>query len=155
MNTDNTPDVIADGVVVKMDYSLTVDGKQLGSSKKRKPIAFVQGQGEIVPGLEKKLYDMKVGDSKEIRVAAVDGYGEIDPEDFVSLQKTDFPESIPMEPGTIITLTDEDGDNQKARIDSITEDQVRLNFNHPLAGKDLVFQVSILEIRGADPEELE
>lgn len=155
MKTTNVPDIIADDVVVTMDYTLTVDGVQMGSSKQRKPIEFIQGQHEIVPGLEQNIYNMKAGDSKEIKVEAANGYGKIDPDDFLTMQKTDFPENIPLDPGTIISLRDEAGGSQKARIDSATEDEVRLNFNHPLAGKELLFHVDILELRTATPEEIE
>ena len=150
MNQKIRSDFIVDDVVVTLDYTLIVEGKLIGSSKKSGPISFVQGQQSIVPGLEQNLYKMKVGDTKKIRVS-----GEIDPEDFLTLQKSDFPENIPMEPGTIINLRDEDGDTQKARIDSISEDEVALNFNHPLAGKDLTFQVTILDLRVATQNEIE
>jgi FKBP-type peptidyl-prolyl cis-trans isomerase SlyD len=155
MNRKNISNIIVDDVVVTMDYTLIVEGKQIGSSKKSGPISFVQGQQSIVPGLEKNLYEMKIGDTKEIRVSALDGYGEIDPEDFLILQKSEFSENIPMEPGTIINLRDEDGDIQKARIDSINEDEVTLNFNHPLAGKELTFQVTILDLHAATQDEIE
>ena len=155
MNQKNISNIIVDDVVVTMDYTLIVEGKQIGSSKKSGPISFVQGQQSIVPGLEKNLYEMKIGDTKEIRVSALDGYGEIDPEDFLILQKSEFSENIPMEPGTIINLRDEDGDIQKARIDSINEDEVTLNFNHPLAGKELTFQVTILDLHAATQDEIE
>ena len=97
---------------------------------------------------------MKVGDSKEIKVQADDGYGDYDPEDFQTLPIADFPEGIPLEPGTTINLRDENGDSQKARIDSVSDDEVRVNFNHPLAGKTLVFHVAILDLRTATPEEI-
>ena len=155
MNRKNISNIIVDDVVVTMDYTLIVEGKQIGSSRKSGPISFVQGQQSIVPGLEKNLYEMKIGDTKEIRVSALDGYGEIDPEDFLILQKSEFSENIPMEPGTIINLRDEDGDIQKARIDSINEDEVTLNFNHPLAGKELTFQVTILDLHAATQDEIE
>ena len=155
MNRKNISNIIVDDVVVTMDYTLIVEGKQIGSSKKSGPISFVQGQQSIVPGLEKNLYEMKIGDTKEIRVSALDGYGEIDPEDFLIFQKSEFSENIPMEPGTIINLRDEDGDIQKARIDSINEDEVTLNFNHPLAGKELTFQVTILDLHAATQDEIE
>lgn len=154
MKPINIPDVISDDVVVKINYTLTVDGKQLGSSKKPKTIEFIQGQHNIIPGLEKNIYNMKVGDSKEIKVQADDGYGDYDPEDFQTLPIADFPEGIPLEPGTTINLRDENGDSQKARIDSVSDDEVRVNFNHPLAGKTLVFHVAILDLRTATPEEI-
>jgi FKBP-type peptidyl-prolyl cis-trans isomerase SlyD len=155
MKPNNIPEIISDDVVVTMDYTLTVNGKQIGSSKKSGPFEFIQGQHDIIPGLEKNIYDMKVGDAKEVKIMAVDGYGEIDPEDFITLPKSDFPENIPLKPGTTLNLRDEDGDSQKARIDSVDGEEIRLNFNHPLAGKDLHFQVTILELRAATQDEIE
>ena len=154
MNQKNISNIIIDDVVVTMDYTLTVEEKQIGSSKKSGPISFIQGHQSIVPGLENNLYQMKKGDTKEIQVSASDGYGEIDPEDFLTLKKSDFPDDIPMEPGIIVNLRDQDGDTQKARIDSITEDEVTLNFNHPLAGKELVFRVTISDLRAATRDEI-
>ena len=155
MESAQIPDAISDEMVVTMDYTLTVDGKQIGSSKKSGPFEFIQGQHEILPGLEKEIYNMKVGEAKEVKIVPGEGYGEIDPEDFITLQKSDFPKNIPLEPNTIITLRDEDGGAQKARIDSVSKSEVRLNFNHPLAGKELHFKVTVLEIRAATQDELE
>ena len=155
MKTNAIPDVISDDVVVTMDYTLTVGGKKIGSSKKSGPLAFIQGQHEILIGLENDIYGLKVGDTKEIDVAATDGYGEIDPDDFITMEKSNFPATVPMKRGTIVKLKAEDGGQQKARIDSVSADEVRLNFNHPLAGKELHFSVAVLDLRSATPEEIE
>lgn len=149
--------LVIDNVVVSMSYELTVDGEVIDSSEdiKGEVIAFIQGLGQIIPGLEKALYKMKVGDSKQVKVKAAEGYGEIDQEAFVWVPREDFPETIPLEVGTVFEMREENGDTLLARITELAEEQVHVDLNHPLAGKELQFDVKIVEIRDATSEELE
>jgi FKBP-type peptidyl-prolyl cis-trans isomerase 2 len=142
-------------LVVSMDYTLTVDGEIVDSSEGDDPIEFIVGQGNIIPGLEKELYGMKVGEKKSVFVPSDEGYGIYDPEALMSISRTEFPEDIPMELGTEITVQGEDGEVTMAVIESFDEETVTLNGNHPLAGKDLNFEVEIKGIRQPTAEELE
>lgn len=149
--------LIEDNAVVSMSYVLTVDGEVIDSSEniEGEVIAFIQGLGQIIPGLEKALYGMKIGDSKKVKVEAVDAYGEIDQEAFVWVPREDFPETIPLELGTVFEMREENGDTLLARITELGEEQVHVDLNHPLAGKELSFDVKVVEIRDATSEELE
>jgi FKBP-type peptidyl-prolyl cis-trans isomerase SlyD len=149
------PKRVDNNLVVSMDYELTVDNAVIDSSEENDPIVFLQGVGNIVPGLEKAIQGMKVGETKEVEVKAAEAYGVFDPENFIEVPKNEFPEDIPLEVGTEIGVNDENGDELTAYIEEVDLEKITLNFNHPLAGKDLKFKVKITDIREATAEELE
>jgi FKBP-type peptidyl-prolyl cis-trans isomerase SlyD len=147
--------VVQDGQVVAMEYTLHVDGKTLDSSEGHGPLEFLQGSGNIIPGLERELYGMAIGESKQVKVAPTEGYGEIDPDALVHVPRGQIPDDIPLEVGTEIQVTDQQGHDLVARIDNVESDSVRLDFNHPLAGKELSFDVKIVGLREPTEEELD
>jgi FKBP-type peptidyl-prolyl cis-trans isomerase SlyD len=146
---------VTDDLVVTMDYTLTVDGEIVDSSKGGGAIRFVQGQGEIIPGLERQLNGLALGGRQTFTVSAKEGYGEFEDDRLVDIPREEFPESIPLELGVHLRMKDEEGNPLQARIHEIADDFVKLNFNHVLAGKELQFDVTIVELRAATPEELE
>lgn len=155
MNESVKPTKIENDVVVVMDYSLTVDGEIVDSSEESGPIAFLQGRGNIISGLERELAGMKIGDKNSVTVLPADGYGELDPESFVDVPRSEFPAEIPLEIGTEIQVAMDDGSEDVAIISDIKDESVQLDFNHPLAGKTLKFDVTITDLRAATEEELE
>jgi FKBP-type peptidyl-prolyl cis-trans isomerase SlyD len=155
MDRENGPDKIEKDVVVSLDYTLTVDGEIVDSSTDSEPIQFIQGQGNVIPGLERQLYGMEVGDSRDVIVSAAEGYGDEDPDAYAEVPRDEFPSNIPLEPGVELVLKNEDGEELQARIESIDGDTVLLNFNHPLAGKELHFSVVVIELRRATSDELD
>lgn len=146
---------VQDGQIITMDYTLWVDGEVVDTSDGADPIEFLQGAGNIIPGLESQLYGMGVGDSKDVWVASQDGYGDIDEDAFAEVPRNQFPQDIPLETGVELQVRDETGDVMNARIDQVGDEIIRLDFNHPLAGKELRFEVKISGIRQATEEELE
>ena len=146
---------IEDGQVVSMDYTLHVDGEVVDTSDGREPLEFIQGTGNIIPGLERELYGMVIGDSKKVSVAAADAYGELDPEAYTDVPRAEFPDNIPVEKGIEIQVRDESDNPMYARIDTFDDEIIKLDFNHPLAGKTLNFDVKIVGLRDASPEELD
>ncbi|MRR30674.1 peptidylprolyl isomerase [bacterium] len=149
------PTKIENDVVVVMNYSLTVDGEVVDSSEESGPIAFLQGRGNIIAGLERELAGLKIGDSKHVTVQPADGYGELETDNFVNVPRSEFPAEIPLEIGTEIQVAMDDGSEDMAIISDISDESVQLDFNHPLAGKTLDFQVTITDLREATDEELE
>lgn len=145
---------IADDVVVTIDYTLTVDGEILDSSEEEGPLEYLQGHQNIILGLERELAGTKVGESKKVTVAPADGYGEIDEEAIVDVPRDEFPENLPIEVGLELEVTDKDGDIMLASIVEVGKDTVKLDTNHPLAGKTLHFEVTVLDLRAATEEEL-
>jgi FKBP-type peptidyl-prolyl cis-trans isomerase SlyD len=146
---------VAGGQVVSLEYTLKVDGEVVDSSTERGPIEFIQGTGNIIPGLERELYGMAVGETKDVVVNPLDGYGEINRDAFTDVPRDQFPENIPVETGIELEIQDEAGHPMHARIDKVEEKNVRLDFNHPLAGKELFFAVKIAGLREATDEERE
>lgn len=148
-------DSVQKDVVVSMEYTLQVDNEEIDSSKGQDPLQFLVGHGNIISGLEREMIGMKVGESKDVVIAPADGYGEFDEEAFMNVPRNDFPKDIPLEEGTELTVKDDSGQSRYARIDTIDGDTVTLNFNHPLAGDELHFNVKIVGLREPTTEELE
>jgi FKBP-type peptidyl-prolyl cis-trans isomerase SlyD len=149
------PLTIEDNVVVTLNYSLVVDGDVVDSSDEGDPIEFIQGKGMVIRGLEQALYGVAVGDSKRFIVLPAEGYGEHDPDAYAEVPVKEFPEDFPLEPGVELLLKDEEGDEMEAHIVSVGDDSVVLDFNHPLAGKELDFSVQVVALRWATDEELD
>ncbi|MCB8983823.1 MAG: peptidylprolyl isomerase [Ardenticatenaceae bacterium] len=153
-----TPDAlkVADDLVVSMHYTLTLDdGEVVDSSVKGDPLQFLQGFGQIIPGLEKELYGMAIGDNKQVVVAAADGYGEVDPDAFQVVPRSIFPEELDLEEGMGLRMRDQaTGQLIETYIAEIRPEEVLLDFNHPLAGEVLTFDIEITGIRPASDEEL-
>jgi FKBP-type peptidyl-prolyl cis-trans isomerase SlyD len=146
---------VGDNDVVSLEYTLTVDGEVVDSSEGHGPIEYIQGRGQIIPGLEKEVYGMAVGESKEVAVAPAEGYGEEDPNAFVEVPRSEFPPEIPVEVGTPLQLRDQQGQVFDAVIAEVRDDAALLNFNHPLAGKTLNFHIKVIGVREATAEELD
>ncbi|MBA4374734.1 MAG: peptidylprolyl isomerase [Anaerolinea sp.] len=155
MSTKPNLNKVEKDLVISMDYELSVEGDVIDYSEPNDPLEFVQGHGNIIQGLEEAIDGMATGDSKEVFVKAIDAYGEYDADGFVEVPKAEFPEDIPMEVGIEISVNNDDGEEMAAFIEEVSLEAVTLNFNHPLAGKDLTFKVKIVGIREATVEELE
>lgn len=148
-------DSVQNGVVVSMEYTLKIDGEVIDSSEGHDPLEFLTGHGNIISGLEREMIGMKVGDSKDVTVAPADGYGEYDEEAFLDVPKNQFPKDMQVEEGLELTVRDDSGEARYARIESVEGETVRLNFNHPLAGDELNFNVKVVNLREPTGEELE
>jgi FKBP-type peptidyl-prolyl cis-trans isomerase SlyD len=99
MNNQKQPNSVAENYVVTLDYTLTVDGQVIDTSTNAEPIQFIQGTGQIVPGLEQALYGLQVGESKEVVVTPKDGFGVEDPDAIADIPRDEFPDELPLEPG--------------------------------------------------------
>jgi FKBP-type peptidyl-prolyl cis-trans isomerase SlyD len=148
-------DKVQDNFVVTLDYTLIVEDEVLESTNDGEPIEFIQGIGQIIPGLEEALYDMKVGDEKTVVIEPEGAYGEYDPDSLEVAKKEEFSEEIPLDVGTFLDLRDDQDEILSAQIIEADEDTVTLDFNHPLAGKTLTFEITVSGLRPATAEELE
>jgi FKBP-type peptidyl-prolyl cis-trans isomerase SlyD len=148
---------VADDLVVSLAYTLRLeDGEVIDTSPAhdREPLEFVQGQEQIIPGLEQALYGMALGDEKEVVVAPIDGYGEHDPEAFEMVERHIFPAEMTLEPGMSLRVRESSGEILDATVVDVRPEGILLDFNHPLAGETLYFQVKIAGLRTATEEEL-
>ncbi len=155
MTENNELILVADDLVVTMEYTLTVDGEIVDSSEEDGPIQFLQGYGNIIPGLESHLGGLAVGENLQVTVAAKDAYGEFDPEQIVDIPLDEFPEEICLEPGVELEMKDQDDNMLFAKVISVGKSRAKLDFNHPLAGRDLTFDVKIVSLRHPSVEEFE
>ena len=152
----DTPNTVTDGVVVSMDYTLRLDdGQVVDTSEGREPLAFVQGQSQIISGLENALYGMAVGEEKVVDVEPKDGYGEINPDAYQDVPQSAFPSEMTLTVGQDLTMQHQStGQIIQARVSKIEPANVRIDFNHPLAGENLHFQVKIVGLRQATEQEI-
>lgn len=154
MEEQKVPTIVANDVIVAMAYKLSVDGEEVDSADESNPLEFIQGCHNIITGLENQLYGMKIGEQKQVVVAPEDGYGEIDPEALVDIARSEFPQDIPLEVGVDLDIRDEDGDILTATIIEVGKTTVKLDFNHPLAGETLHFDIKVVGLRTPSEEEL-
>ena len=147
---------VSDNVVVTLEYILTLDdGEEIDRSTAEEPLQFLQGHGEIIRGLEKALYGMQVGESKEVNVSPSDGYGEYNSSAFETMTRDNFPANMELAEGQELNIRDsETNEIFQASIYEIKQDEVVLDFNHPLAGESLNFSVKVVDLREATTEEL-
>ncbi len=146
---------VQDNMVITLDYKLIAEDEILESTENGEPIQFIQGIGQIIPGLENALYGMEIGDQKTVVIQPEDAYGEYDPESVQEAKKEEFSEEVPLDVGTFIDLEDDEGDVLSAQIIAAEEETVTLDFNHPLAGKTLTFEITLTDFRTASEEELD
>lgn len=139
--------VVSEGKTVKVNYTLTVDGKEMDSSKGRGPLEFKVGSHQVIPGFEKAVVGMKAGDKKSVKVAPEDAYGPVDPNAVQTVAKNQLPPEITPKAGMVLSAHGKDGQTMPVKIVEVKDDVVVVDFNHPLAGKTLNFDVEVLEIK--------
>jgi FKBP-type peptidyl-prolyl cis-trans isomerase SlyD len=144
---------IEKGSTVKIDYTLKDDkGEVLDSSTGKEPLAFKQGAQQIIPGLDRALLGMKVGDSKKVVVKPEEAYGKVDPKAEAEVPKEALPEGAAVV-GTRLMARGQDGNPHPVTVKVVRDKTVVLDLNHPLAGKTLVFDIKVVSIEppGAAP----
>lgn len=149
-----TIEKIRDGVVVSLAYTLMVDGEEVDRAESDEPLEYLHGAENIVPGLEDALTGKKVGDKISVTLKPEDGYGEYDEEDVEVVERDEIPDADMLRQGMVIEAEDEDGNSTLGVVREITNGKIVLDFNPPLAGKTLTYNVEVLGLREADREEL-
>ncbi len=140
--------------VIGFHYTLTdKSGQTLDSSIGDEPLYFLEGAQQIIPGLEKVIALMNVGDKRKIEVKAADAYGDINPDLVVKVKKTQFPPDADLQVGDQFQVNN-DHHSPVFTIMSVDTDEVTVDGNHPMAGKDLFFDVEIVGVREATQEEV-
>lgn len=149
------PVIIENGYVVAIHYTLTNDaGETIDSSAGRDPLQYLHGSNNIIPGLERELSGKTSGDALEVRVEPKDGYGEFDPS-LIQLVERSVLEGIEdIQPGMQLEARSPEGDVRYVIVKEVTETEVTLDANAPLAGQVLHFDVKIESVREATEEEL-
>ncbi|MCV2889060.1 FKBP-type peptidyl-prolyl cis-trans isomerase [Ruegeria aquimaris] len=138
---------IKQGDTVRIHYTGTLlDGNTFDSSEGRDPLQFEVGSGQIIPGLDKALPGMQVGEKKRVEIACVEAYGPLNPDARQAIPREGIPDDIPLELGTQLQMQAPDGRVIPVTVVEVTEATVTLDANHPLAGQDLIFDIEIVSI---------
>ncbi len=141
--------------VVRMDYTLTdPEGEVIDTSDGQEPLTYLQGHGQIVPGLERAMEGRSVGDPFTVVVSPEEGYGEYDKEKILRVPRRQVPKDLDIAPGNTVTVHNDQGEEMEFTIAGSTPTELLLDGNHPLAGVELHFLITIRAVRGATPEEL-
>ena len=153
--------VIEQGSNVIMHFALRIDASsvagaasdakgqdEVDSTFKSKPAEFVMGDGNLLPGFEEFLIGLTIGDHKTFTVPAEKAFGQTNPQNIQEMKRTSFALDMPLSPGLVVSFADAAKAELPGVIKSIDGDYVTVDFNHPLAGKDLEFEVQILSVDG-------
>ena len=133
------------GDKVKVHYTGTLsDGIVFDSSEGKEPLEFTIGENKVIPGFENGIKEMKLNDEKTIKIQPKDAYGERDEKMVVAVPRSKFPPEI--EAGGHLLLKGPDGQRIPAKIKEVKENEVLIDLNHPLAGKELNFKVNVVGI---------
>ncbi len=143
---------ISNNKVVEIEYTLSVNGEVVDQSESGDPLVYLQGHGNIIPGLEKALEGKAAGDHLQVTVQPDEGYGERDDEAVQVIAREDFDDDI--EVGATYFAQSEDGSVTPFTVMSLEGDDVTVDFNPPLAGEVLNFDVTVKSVRDATAEEL-
>ncbi len=138
---------IQKGKLVSFNYTLSVDGEFVDSSKDKGPLQYTHGEGKIIRGLARQLEGMEVGDEKRIVVDPQEAYGPVNSSAFQEVPKSELPSNLKPEAGMQLQAKDQTGRTSIVKITEVKESTVVLDLNHPLAGKTLTFDVKIVSIK--------
>ena len=138
--------VIEEGKKVKMNYTLTSEGKQIDSTANKAPLEFVFGEPALLPALQKNVQGLKAGARKKFTLKPKEGFGELNPKALVEVPLANF-HNAKVEKGMVFTTPGKNGLPVNGIVHEVRKNTVMIDFNHPLAGKTVVFDVEILEVK--------
>ncbi|MGE0198565.1 MAG: peptidylprolyl isomerase [Simkaniaceae bacterium] len=138
--------MIENGKQVAIEYSVFLDDNtKIDSNVGKDPLIFLFGAHQILPALEEALRGLDVGDNREITLPPKDAYGDVNPDAYKRVEAKLIPEDLRFE-GALLVVSDEQFGEMLIRVESLEGDQIILDFNHPLAGKTLKFDVTVIDI---------
>ncbi len=136
---------VESGSTVQVHYKGTLkSGEIFDSSEGRQPLEFVVGSGQVINGFDKAVRDMNVGDQKTVNIPVDDAYGQRTNEALVTIPRTEFPDDIQPEVGQELQMSDDQGHVFPVIVAEVADDHVVLDANHPLAGEDLTFDITLV-----------
>ncbi|MBK7289897.1 MAG: peptidylprolyl isomerase [Chitinophagaceae bacterium] len=138
---------VKSGDKIKVHYHGKLnDGETFDSSEGRDPLEFEVGSGMVIKGFDDGVTGMSVGEKKTINIPFAEAYGPVNPEMIIEMPKDRFPEDMKLEVGMPLMMSDQQGQQFQVKIEEIKEEVVMLDANHALAGKDLTFDLELVEI---------
>jgi FKBP-type peptidyl-prolyl cis-trans isomerase SlyD len=151
----DTKPAVADGMVVTFDFTLKLNDDEIADTTQgQMPLRFVVGQGQLLPGLEDAMIGMMVGEQRQITLEPDDAYGEWNEDALEEVALSELPQGVELEEGMPLEVTDNEGETYEASVYEVRNETVVLDYNHPLAGETLQFDVKVVDIRPATPSEL-
>ncbi|MGB0957114.1 MAG: FKBP-type peptidyl-prolyl cis-trans isomerase [Litorivicinus sp.] len=133
---------------VTLHFSIALKGgAEVDSTFNKTPATFVVGDGNLLPGFERALFGLKAGDEASLDIAPHEGFGQANPDNVQRMPLANFNDEL--SPGLMLSFADANGSELPGVVDRIEGDDVYVDFNHPLAGQDLVFKVAILAVHPA------
>jgi FKBP-type peptidyl-prolyl cis-trans isomerase SlpA len=129
-----------------------MDGTEMDSTFGRAPASFVWGDESLLPGFERALVGLKAGDKRSVYIEAANGFGAYNPDNVQQFRADEFAEGMTLAPGVVVSFRDASGAELPGVVALIEEGWVTVDFNHPLAGRDLTFEVEILAVERYAPE---
>lgn len=142
----------AEGDTVKVNYTgRLTDGTVFDTSEDKSPLSFIVGKREVIPGFEKAVIGMVMGEKRTVTIPPDQAYGEPRAEMEEEIDRKDLPDDLDLKVGGQLEVTRRDGSVFLVMVTGLTETTVTLDANHPLAGKDLVFDIDMLEIKKPAP----
>ena len=136
------------GDTVAVHYTGSLDsGEVFDSSRGREPLEFTVGSGQVIPGFDEAVSGLEVGESREVRVEPDQAYGEPREDLVVDVERNQFPDDTEPQGGQQVQVQVAPGQNRVATIADVADETIRLDLNHPLAGKPLTFEVELVDIR--------
>lgn len=143
-----TEEAVKQGDTVAVEYTGTLeDGKVFDSSVGKDPIEFTVGEHKVIKGFEDGLVGMKVGEEKEINIDPKDGYGERNDSYIKKVPRSSIPEKLELKKGMVLMFKREDDMRIPANVTEIGDEEVTIDFNHPLSGQKLIFKVKLIKIK--------
>lgn len=137
---------VKEGDTVKVHYTGTLkNGEVFDSSKDKEPLEFTLGEGQLIPGFEKAVVGMAVGDSASIDISSDEAYGEEREDLIINVPKDQLPDDVTPQVGMQLQVNQGNGQPIPVRIKEVGETELTLDANHPLAGKDLSFEIELVE----------
>lgn len=138
---------VKDGDTVKVHYTGTLeDGEVFDSSKDREPLEFTLGEGQLIPGFEKAVVGLAVGDSTKVDIPSQEAYGESREDLVINVPKDQLPDDVEPQIGMQLQVNQPDGQPIPVRITEVGDEELTLDANHPLAGEDLSFEIKLVEV---------
>lgn len=138
---------IGPGTRVTLKFALSLDSGELVDDSAGKPASFIVGDETLLPGFEKAMFGMKAGDSAELSIPADQGFGQPNEDNVHVLNKRLFTGDYELEEGLVVSFADGDGQERPGVVVQVFEETVKIDFNHPLAGRDLQFSVEIVDVQ--------
>ncbi|OGI41717.1 MAG: hypothetical protein A2140_05540 [Candidatus Muproteobacteria bacterium RBG_16_62_13] len=126
---------------------LFTNGRLVEETPENQPLAITLGESDLLPSFEDRLLGLEPGEEQRFEIPCLDAYGLHDAENSQVMPRTDFPPDMKLEPGQVVGFASPDGEEATGIVTAVTENEVTVNFSHPLAGHDLVFEVRILEVK--------